>query len=108
MTSGQGPVTLTDPDATRFFWTVDQAVDLIFECLSKASNASPFVPDMKGMSLRNLLIAMSEKYCVDRPAPAWNIIGLQPGENLHEKILENGPDSSQVQQYEIDEIKLLI
>ena len=28
-------VIITDPDATRFFWTIDQAVDLIFECLEK-------------------------------------------------------------------------
>lgn len=101
-------VTVTDPDATRFFWTVDQAISLIYECLAGAKDSTPFVPEMKGMSLRNLLIAMEEKYASFGVRPSWNIIGLQPGENLHEKIVSDGPDSSQVQQYEIDEIKLLI
>jgi UDP-N-acetylglucosamine 4,6-dehydratase/UDP-glucose 4-epimerase len=102
-------ITVTDLDATRFFWTVDQAINLIYECLASAKDSTPFVPEMKGMSLRNLLIAMEEKYSTT-PAvrPDWNIIGLQPGENLHEKIVSDGPDSSQVQQYEIDEIKNLI
>lgn len=102
-------VTVTDLDATRFFWTVDQAINLIYECLTNAKNSDPFVPEMKGMSLRNLLIAMEEKYSTRGvTVPPWNIIGLQPGENLHEKIVSDGPDSSQVQQYEIDEIKNLI
>ena len=102
-------VTVTDLSATRFFWTVDQAINLIYECLSSATDSTPFVPEMKGMSLRNLLIAMEEKYGdVGTMRPPWNVIGLQPGENLHEKIVSDGPDSSQVQQYEIDEIKRLI
>jgi UDP-N-acetylglucosamine 4,6-dehydratase/UDP-glucose 4-epimerase len=103
-------VTVTDPSATRFFWTVDQAISLIYECLMYAKDSTPFVPEMKGMSLQNLLIAMEEKYSdpSNHTKAPWNIIGLQPGENLHEKIVSDGPDSSQVQQYEIDEIKNLI
>ena len=31
-------------------------------------------------------------------------IGLQPGENMHEKILKEGPYSNEVAQYTIDEI----
>ena len=40
-------VIVTEPKATRFFWTIDQAVDLIFECMSWADDAKPYVPDMK-------------------------------------------------------------
>ena len=40
-------VVITEPKATRFFWTIDQAVDLIWECMLKAEDASPYVPDMK-------------------------------------------------------------
>ena len=35
-------------------------------------------------------------------------IGLQPGENLHERILEEGPDSNEVEEFTIEEIKELI
>lgn len=102
-------ITITDPRATRFFWTVDQAIDLIYDCLTNAKDASPYVPTMKGMNMENLLLAMEQKYAPnDAPMPPWNIIGLQPGENLHEKILENGLNSSEVEQYTIEEIKQLI
>jgi FlaA1/EpsC-like NDP-sugar epimerase len=35
-------------------------------------------------------------------------IGLQPGENLHEKVLEEGPASNEVEHFTIEEIKELI
>jgi len=106
---GGKQITITDPNATRFFWTVDQAIDLIYDCLENAKTSKPYVPAMKGMSMENLLHAMIQKYApTNTPIPPWNVIGLQPGENLHEKILENGPNSSEVEQYSIDEIKNLI
>jgi UDP-N-acetylglucosamine 4,6-dehydratase/UDP-glucose 4-epimerase len=102
------PVTVTEPKATRFFWTVDQAIDLIFNCLENCDNTSPFVPDMKAMSIENLLQAMYQKYGKENQEQKINVIGLQPGENYHEKILENGPYSSEVEEFTIEEIKILI
>jgi UDP-N-acetylglucosamine 4,6-dehydratase len=98
-------ITITDPEATRFFWTVEQAVDLIFECLNKATDSKPYVTEMKGMKLGNLMSAMTGKYGLPKKV---NIIGLQQGENLHEKITEDGPDSSEVEQYTVEEIFELI
>lgn len=100
-------IVVTDMSATRFFWTVEQALDLIFSCLNNSNDSTPYVPEMKGMSLENLLAAMEMKYSPDRK-PVIRTIGLQPGENLHEKILENGPNSSQVEQYTVKEIMELI
>lgn len=101
------PVTVTAPDATRFFWTVDQAIDLIINCMENATNSNPYCPTMKSMSIENLLQAMIEKYSNGQYIPV-NIIGLQPGENMHEKVLEQGPYSSEVEQFTIEEIKTLI
>jgi UDP-N-acetylglucosamine 4,6-dehydratase/UDP-glucose 4-epimerase len=42
-------VIVTDGDATRFFWTVDQAVDLIFDCLENATDWQPHITDMKSI-----------------------------------------------------------
>ena len=99
---------VTEPSATRFFWSVDQALDLIYDCLNNADNSSPFVPTMKAMSIENLLEAMYVKYMPEGGSRQIKIIGLQPGENLHERILEDGPDSSQVKQYTVEEILPLI
>jgi len=99
---------VTEPSATRFFWSVDQALDLIYDCLNNAKDSSPFVPSMKAMSIENLLEAMYVKYIPEEGSKQVKIIGLQPGENLHERILEDGPDSSQVEQYTVEEILPLI
>ncbi len=45
------PVTVSEPEATRFFWTIDQAVDLIFDCMRNAENCAPHLPEMKSMSI---------------------------------------------------------
>ena len=97
-------ITVTDPNATRFFWSVDEAVDLIFDCLKNAKNSKPYIPEMKSMSIGNLLEAMSIKYLPKGAELQINTIGLQPGENLHEKMLKDGPDSSEVDRFTIEEI----
>lgn len=55
-------VTVTEPKATRFFWNVDQAIDLIIDCMENATDAKPYCPIMKSMSVESLLQAMIEKY----------------------------------------------
>jgi UDP-N-acetylglucosamine 4,6-dehydratase/5-epimerase len=99
---------VTEPSATRFFWSVDQALDLIYDCLNNAKDSSPFVPSMRAMSIENLLEAMYVKYMPEGGSRQIKTIGLQPGENLHERILEDGPDSSQAIQYTVEEILPLI
>ena len=100
-------VIVTDPKATRFFWTVDHAIQLIFDCLSEASSTAPYCPSMKSMSIENLLKAMVEKYSNGKEIPIKEI-GLQPGENLHEKIMEEGPYSNEVEEFTVQGIKELI
>ena len=99
---------VTEPKATRFFWSVDQALDLIYDCLDNAPDSAPYVPDMKAMSIGNLLDAMYQKYLPQGGTKKIKEIGLQPGENFHEKIIEDGLDSSQVEQYTVEEIIPLI
>ncbi len=99
---------VTEPSATRFFWSVDQALDLIYDCLNNANDSSPYVPNMRAMSIENLLEAMYVKYMPEGGSRQIKTIGLQPGENLHERILEDGPDSSQAIQYTVEEILPLI
>jgi len=100
-------VIVTEPKATRFFWNVDQAIELIVDCMENAVDATPYCPIMKSMSIENLLQAMIEKYSNGQHISV-KIIGLQPGENIHEKVLEQGPYSNEVDQFTIEEIKHLI
>jgi FlaA1/EpsC-like NDP-sugar epimerase len=63
---------------------------------------------MKSMRIDNLLKAMAEKYLPEGKELRVKEIGLQVGENLHEKILEEGPYSNEVEEFSIEEIKELI
>jgi len=101
-------VIVTEPEATRFFWTIDQAVDLIFDCMENAVDSKVHFPSMKSMRIDNLLKAMAEKYLPEGKELRVKEIGLQVGENLHEKILEEGPYSNEVEEFSIEEIKELI
>ena len=102
-------VIVTEPKATRFFWTLEQAVDLIYDCMRDATSCEIHFPSMKSMSIENLLKAMAQKYLPGgEDFLQIKTIGLQPGENLHEKILEEGPASNEVEEFTIEEIKELI
>jgi FlaA1/EpsC-like NDP-sugar epimerase len=100
------PCIITDPNATRFYWTVDDAISLIFECLDKATDSSPYCPKMKSITIGDLFKAMSELYYTDPVDPI--IIGLQPGENMHETIKKGIPDSFESEKYTIEEIKKML
>ena len=100
-------VIVTDSDATRFFWTVEQALDLIEDCMENAVDTKPYCPEMKSMMVDNLLQAMIEKYSKGQNISV-KTIGLQPGENLHEKVMEEGPYSNECEQYTVEDIKKLI
>ncbi len=94
-------ICVTDPNATRFFWTVDEAIDLIFNCLNKADDSTPYTPVMKAVSLQTVVEACQEVY---GKCPV-KVIGLREGEKLHEKIVDSGLDSSKAEQYTKEEFK---
>lgn len=87
-------IILTDPEASRFFWTIDEAVDLIFECGRKATDCTPYIPKMKAVQLGVVLEACMEVY---GKSPV-KIIGLQPGENKVETT-DGITFSDQVEQF---------
>lgn len=100
-----GEIIVTDPKATRYFWTIDEAIDLIFDCEKNAKDSTPYCPQMKSISVEDLLEAMQQKY---GRAKSIKIIGLQDGENLHERVTEDGLTSEEAEKYSIEEIKEMI
>jgi UDP-N-acetylglucosamine 4,6-dehydratase len=100
------PCVITDPNATRFYWTVDDAISLIFECLENSKNSSPYCPKMKSIRIGDLFKAMSELYYSSPVEPIT--IGLQQGENMHEVISKGIPDSSESDKYTVEEIKKML
>ncbi len=99
-------VIVTDPDATRFFGTREDAIDLIFSCLKEATGPEPYIPGMKSMKVSDLLSAMCIKYAGEKAIEVKEI-GLQPGENRHE-TMDGKVFSNEVEHFTQEEILKMI
>lgn len=81
------PLTITSLDATRYFMTLSESVMLILQAGAADASAVTYVLDM-GSSVRigevvNDLVRMKG---MSEDAVEYRIIGLRPGEKLHEKL----------------------
>ena len=103
---GEG-VMVTEPKATRFFMTKNQSVDLMLNGL-KSNSSKPYCDIPKSTSIGNLLQAMANKYLPKGKKLKVKEIGLQPNENLHERIVDNGLMSNDMEQYPIEELEKMI
>jgi FlaA1/EpsC-like NDP-sugar epimerase len=79
------PVTVTDPDVTRFFMTVEEAVGLVLSAVPMAEYGETFVLDM-GEQVR--IVDLVRRYAQHLRVPDVQIhfTGLRPGEKLHEQL----------------------
>ncbi|MGH3666263.1 MAG: polysaccharide biosynthesis protein [Egibacteraceae bacterium] len=83
-----GPVTVTHPDVTRFFLTVEEAVQLVIQAGAIGSDGQALVLDM-GQPVRIADVARRLLDEADRPAEIL-YTGLRPGEKLHEQLFAEG------------------
>ena len=79
------PVTVTDPEVTRFFMTVEEAVGLVLSAAPLADSGETFVLDM-GEPVR--IVDLVRRYAEHLHVPDVQIryTGLRPGEKLHETL----------------------
>lgn len=84
-----GPVTVTDPEITRFFMTIPEAVDLVMEAASMGRGGEIFVFDM-GSPIKICDLAKKMIKLVGLvPDKDIKIVytGLRPGEKMYEELL---------------------
>ena len=99
---------ITDPNATRFWISVNESINIIIECLQQSNDSTPYYKPMKSSTMGNLLKAMILKYSPKNKKSPIKTIGLQPGENQHERISNDSPPSYAATQYNIKELIELI
>lgn len=58
------PLTITDPDMTRFFMTIDQAVDLVLYALENGTNGDLFVYNNKACTIKDLADCVSNNQII--------------------------------------------
>ncbi len=78
-------VTVTHPDVTRFFMTIEEAVGLVLEAARMAEDAGTFVLDM-GEPVRILDIVENFARVLNVGDARIRFTGLRPGEKLHEEL----------------------
>ncbi len=85
------PFTVTDPEVTRFFMTIEEAVGLVLEAAHLARGGETFVLDM-GQPVRIVDLVQSYSRQLGLPEADIRFTGLRPGEKLHEVLFADEED----------------
>ncbi len=75
-----GSITITNPDMTRFLITLQQGVDFVLSSLKNMVGGELFVPKIPACTVSDLANVLA-------PDCEKNIIGLRPGEKMHEILI---------------------
>lgn len=79
------PLTLTDPNMTRFMMTLADAVDLVLYAFEHGSNGDMFVQKAPAATVETLAKALTRM--LEKPEHPIQVIGTRHGEKLYEALL---------------------
>ena len=80
------PITVTDPDMTRFIMSLDEAVDLVLYAFENAESGDIMVQKAPACTIGVLARAVCELFNADTET---RIIGIRHGEKMYETLLTN-------------------
>ena len=94
-----GPVTVTHPEATRYFMLIPEAVQLVMQAASLGNGGEIFILDMGvPVNIDNMAKDMIRMMGFGLEEVKIDYTGLRPGEKLHEELLIN--EAEKVTKYE--------
>ena len=74
------PLPITHPEMTRFSITADEGVNMVLKAIDIMQGGEIFVPKIPSYRILDIAEALA-------PGQEINIIGLRPGEKLHEEMI---------------------
>lgn len=77
-----GVVTITDDRMTRFWISLEQGVRFVIRCVEQMQGGEVFVPKIPSMRVIDLATQIA-------PEAKINIMGIRPGEKLHEVLISD-------------------
>lgn len=83
--ASKGVLPVTDARMTRFMITLEQGVDLVWQAFEDMIGGEIYVKKIPSMKLADVALACA-------PAAKHDIIGIRPGEKLHEQMI--GPEDA--------------
>lgn len=100
LTTG-GPLTLTHPEATRFFMTIKEAVSLVLKSVTIDDDGDIYVLKMGDpiniySLIKKFLKNNGHNEKKDNGEIEIKIIGLRPGEKLHEELFYNNAEHTNI------------
>lgn len=78
------PITITDPNMTRFMMTIEDAVDLVLYAFQYGNPGDTFVQKAPSCTINVLALALGKLLNIKTPV---NVIGTRHGEKLYETLL---------------------
>jgi len=75
-----GRLTITDTRMTRFWLSLEQGVKFVIRCIEQMEGGEVFVPKIPSMRVIDLAKAIAPEAKID-------VIGIRPGEKLHEVLV---------------------
>ena len=75
-----GKVTITDDRMTRFWLSLEQGVHFVINCIEQMEGGEVFVPKIPSTTIVDLAKAIAPEAMIE-------IIGIRPGEKLHEVLI---------------------
>lgn len=88
-----GPITLTDPEMTRFIMSIREAVRLVIESCLLANGGEVFITKMPVIRIKDLAEVMIEELAPgfghDPAAIPIQVIGSKPGEKMYEELMSH-------------------
>jgi UDP-N-acetylglucosamine 4,6-dehydratase len=85
-----GTLTITDERMTRFWLTLEQGVRFVIRCTEQMLGGEVFVPKIPSTKIIDLANVIA-------PGAKWDIIGIRPGEKLHEVLINEDEARSTVE-----------